>query len=486
MKILIIGRLLTFFIPFIFILNYVLNIYYSNLNSVCDVGWFTYLITNSTSLPIENPIKGVFDKTYLSTHFSLFYYPLSLLYQIVKDFVSPPLYFSMFIASSYSIISLSILLAGEELLKNKSILWYILLIIISILTPFNGVGLGLIGFPHIEIAIPAFILLFFTLYFKGYKYSSYFTFLFLLTIREDAGFHIFSILSILLIIFYFIKRIPKDLIIIASISLIYSIIVIMIQKHFFIGDNALERIYLGSPHFAHINYDFLLNRVEFFIHNREYIYVPMLLLIPLSIWSRNIFLIIPIISTFPWVILSFIAINSMPNSFSNYYAFPFIVPLSWSMISFLILHKIDQNRISYYKTFITTLIITLSSILLFSGNNGNVDDSPWKNFDFQYIKTIKSTDKIIKTIDNNKILFGNILYDEAISALSIKSLKKEEYGYLNDFSPESIKNANTLIFYKKSKKLFKIIEKKPTIKYIYKFKDNDIIIASEHNLSSIF
>ena len=486
MKTLIIGRLLSFFVPFIFIINYILNIYYSNLNSVCDVGWFTYLMTNSTSFPMENPLKGVLDKTYLSTHFSLFYYPLSFFYQIVKDFISPPIYFAIFIASSYSIISLSIFLSGEELLKNKAIKWYILLILISILTPFNGVGLGLIGFPHIEIAIPAFILFLFTLYFKGYKYSSYLVFLFLLTIREDAGFHLFGLLSILLIIFYFIKKIPKDLIIIAILSFMYSIITIVIQKYFFIGDNALERIYLGSPHFSLINYDFLDNRLEFFIENREYIYIPMLLLMIFSIWSKNIFLVVPIISTLPWLILSFIAISTMPNSFANYYAFPFIIPLSWSLVSFLILHKMKpNNKLSHYKIFVTTITITISSIFLFSGNSGNWDNSPWKNFNFSYINKIEPTNNIIKLIDNNKNLFGNILYDEAISALSIRNLQKDEYGYINDFFPPQIKNANTLIFYKNSTKLFEIIKEKPNIKYIYELDDINIIIASEYNLSTI-
>ena len=42
-------------------------------------------------------------------------------------------------------------------------------LILSILGSLNGANLALIGFPHIEIAIPALILLFITLYFNNYK-----------------------------------------------------------------------------------------------------------------------------------------------------------------------------------------------------------------------------------------------------------------------------------------------------------------------------
>jgi hypothetical protein len=292
----------------------------------------------------------------------------------------------------YSIISLSIFLAGEEFIKDRDRLWLLALSALAILAPFNGVGLGLIGFPHIEIAIPALILLFFTLYFRGYRYSSYFAFISLLLIREDAGFHLFSILSLVLILYFFItksiRELPKDLIIILILSLVASISMIFIQKSFFAGDNALERIYLGTPHFAHLSYDFIYERLKSFIYNREYIYIPMLLMIPLSIWSRNPFLPLPLISTLPWFILSIIAINPMPHSFTNYYAFPFIIPSTWAIISFLIMRKaLPKLRVPLYKIATTALLTTGLSIFLFNGN-GHCDNRPWSHFNFKYLSKL--------------------------------------------------------------------------------------------------
>jgi hypothetical protein len=479
-------RFIIYLIPSILVVNYILNICYIKGSVVCDTGWFTYLITNSTSIGILNPIKDVFDPSYLSTHISLFYFPLSLLYQPLSSFISPTLYFAIFIASFYSLISISIFIAGEKILDIKKRYILLFLIFISILTPFNGVGLGLIGFPHIEIAIPALILLFLTLYFSGYRYFSYFIFIFLMMIREDAGFHLFSILSLVLIIIYFLKRsIPKDLMTINILALFVSISMIIIQKKYFGGDNALERIYLGVPHFAHLNYNFIIDRLDFILQYRQYIYIPMVALIPLAIWSKNIFLILPIISTAPWFILSIIAINPMPHSLANYYAFPFIVPLSWTLISFLILYKTTNRKVKSYKIIISTLIITLLSILLFKGE-GNVDNRPWNRFNLKYIDSISPIETAISNIYKYRDNFGNMIFDEAISSLYIKNLQKAQYGYINHFDNWQLDGLNTVIFYKSSKKIYNMIEKDlPQIKNFYQIKDTDIIVSSEFNLSKM-
>ena len=481
-----IGAILVFLIPFILVTNYILNEYYLDGSCVCDTGWFTYLLTNSTTINILNPLQGILTESYLSTHISLFYFPLSIIYKPLSSLMSPPVYFAIFIAFLYSIISITIFLAGDKILDIKDKYTLIFLIFISILTPFNGVGLGLIGFPHIEIAIPALILLFLTLYFSGYRYISYFVFIFLMTIREDAGFHLFSILSLVLITIFFIKRsLPKDLLFINIIALVASIFMIIIQKKYFGGDNALERIYLGIPHFAHLNYNFIVDRLDFIMEHRKYIYIPMLSLIPIAIWSRNIFLILPIISTLPWFILSIIAINPMPHSLTNYYAFPFILPLSWTLIGFLIFSKITNKQIKSYKIVISTLIITLLSTILFDGEK-NLDGKPWDSCNFKYMNRLSSVDSAIKDIYKYRDIFGNIIFDESISALYIKNLKEAQYGYINTFQDWQLEQANSAIFYKDSKKMYSVIEKKlPLIKNFYQIRDTDIIVATEFNLSNL-
>ncbi|MEA3490270.1 MAG: hypothetical protein U9R27_00015 [Campylobacterota bacterium] len=476
--------ILSFLVPTTLFTNYVMNQYYGVGSGVCDVGWFTFLMTQTDSWPLLNPLAGLLDESYFSTHLSLFYYPLSFLYSFVEDFVSPPLYYSLFIGSMYGLISLAVFVAGLRLLPNSTFLSLLLLCVIAILTSMNGAALGLIGFPHIEIAIPALMLLFISLYFSGYVKSSYIVFLMLLTIREDAGFHLFGLLSIVLLSMYVMTRdkksLPKELIAVALVGLIYSFSVIYLQKTFYPGDNALERIYLGKPHFAHLTADFISGRIQFILTDRAYLYIPLFFTILMAFVSRNIFLLSSFIATLPWLFLSLIAISSMPGHLSNYYAFPFITALSWPMFAYLIAHRVNpQSMVSYKKIIVSVALITGSSIILFPGNRQNFDTKPWEKFDFAYLSTMSSSDQFVSALSKHKSDFGDILFDEPLAALMVETLTKDEYGYINDFFDYQIEEADTVIFNMSSLEALRGILDQRQLHVVYRVRGTDIVIATD-------
>lgn len=482
----------SFLIPTFFFTNYVLNQFYIQGSGLLDVGWFTYMITETTSWPIQNP--EAIGGTFFSTHFSLFFYVLSYIHQYVLFFMPGPVFYSAFIGSMYGLISLSVFLVGLKLIPKISIQYLYALLFTSILSSMNGAALGLIGFPHIEIAIPALILLFFSLYITDKKILSFVVFTFLLTIREDAGFHVFALIMttgiLILIIKRNVKAIDLTLLGLAIIGLSYSIFAMYIQKIYFPGDNALERVYLGNPHFIHITCSFLSERLSFFFLNREYIYVPMLMTIILSLYTKNIILLSSLISSLPWFLLSLIAINVMPGSFSNYYAFPFILLGGWPIFAFYIAKKFAVEQSDYFKnTVISILFITGTSILLFPGNSGNVDHKPWKNFIFFDYGKIIGTEGFIKYFVANKAQFGNIIFDEPLSALFVKNLSKDEYGFLNVF-PENIQNnADTILYYDTKRALnsssvetMRNILWKNNLNNIYTVPNSNIILATKYNI----
>jgi len=442
--------LISFLIPTFFFTNYVLNQFYTYGSGLLDVGWFTYMITESINWPLQNP--AAIGGSFFRTHFSLFFYPLSYLHKYILFFIPAPVYYSLFIGSMYGFISLAVYMVGVNLIDSVNRQKLYILLIISVLSSMNGVALGLIGFPHIEIAIPSLILLFFALYLVNKKMISFIVFIFLLTIREDAGFHIFALLMTTGVIALAMKRRIKEidltLLSLALIALIYSILVIYIQKTYFPGDNALERVYLGNPPFAHITHSFIMHRLDIFYTNRDYIYVPIVFTIILSLYTKNYILLSAFIASLPWFFLSIIAITSMAGTLSNYYAFPFIILSVWPIFAFFIFKKLNikQNNI-LRNTVVSVICITGTSVFLFPGNSYNVDSKPWKNFIFTKYNTIYNTQNFIEYLEKNKIKFGNILFDEPLSALVVKDLTKKEYGYLNRFSNESKRNADTVIFF---------------------------------------
>ncbi len=475
-----------FFVPTLLFTNYVLEQFYVGGSSLLDVGWFSYMMTEANSWPLPNPqaiSETHLGSTFFNTHFSLFFYLLSFLHSYFLFFIPGPVYFSLFIGSMYGIISLSVFIAGAELLPRKTNRYLWILLIISILTSMNGTALALIGFPHIEMAIPALILLFVALYFTERKILSYIVFLFLLTIREDAGFYIFALLTIVsgaVLVARGPKSLDKNLIIIGILGLTYSIIAIMIQSTWFPGDNALERVYLGTPHFAHLTPSFMLDRAQFILSERKYIMIPILLTVVMAIYTRNIFLLSSLMATLPWLILSFVAISPMPNSLSNYYAFPLIIVSSWAVFAFLIAKKYELLPANYHtKLLMSILLITGVSIGLFPDNSGNADDKPWKNFSFHNYKSISAVEDFVTKFNSTRNEFGQILFDEPMAALLVDGMKKSEYVYVNNFLQEKKTKADTVIFYRSNKAVVEDILLKNGLNNVYHIENTSIRVATK-------
>jgi len=475
---------LSFFIPFFITKNYVINHIYIYGSGIFDVGWFTYLMSNELTWPLQNPEIAGLKETFFATHFSPFFYFTSFLYKFLFSFISPQVYFASFIGLMYGLISTAVYISLNQFFKENLFIVFL----ISVFSAFNGASIALIGFPHIEIAIPALIMLFLALYFTENKKSSYLVFFLLMTIREDAGFHLFGVLFFIILIAFTLKsknKIQKNLIIILSLSLIYSILAMWLQKNYFPGDDALRRVYLGEPLFQHINKEFLYQNLKFFLTQRGYLYLPFMAAIFFSIYFKNKFLLVAFLASIPWFLLSFIAISPMPHTFSNYYGFVFITALSWTSFAFLINYKLTEQIPKLSNVILSFIFITVVSILTFNGS-GHVDPKPWKKVGYN---TIKDIDNFINYFSQRKEDYKNILFDEPTAALFVKKIKKNEYAFLNNFSSEQMKNADTVLFFKnkdsinpRSIDIMKDIITSNKLNNIYEIKNSSIVLASRQTI----
>jgi len=480
-----------FLIPTVLFTNYVINHFYLYGSGVRDVGWFTFLMTNSLEWPISNP--DLIGGSYLKVHFSLFFYVSSFLHKYVLFSLPSPVYYALFIGSMYGVISVAVFIAGLSIIKQNKALALILLSLISILTSFNGAALGLIGFPHFEIAIPAFILLFVSLYFTGRIKLSYVALFGLLLIREDAGLHLFGLISIIILSQIIhnksIKKIDFRLLTIGIIALLVGVTMIYIQKVYFNSGYTLKAVFLGSPAFAHVNSEFINLRMDFIVNNRLYLYVPIISTLIFSIFYRNIFLLSAMVSIIPWSLLLFFAISIMPNSFSNYYAFPFILMLSWPLMASIIYQNVQvhNEHKSLKKPMVLFMFITLLSTILYASNAKlNVDESPWNKMHFKGYELIDSTHRFSSYIEQHKSTYGNILFDEASSAQNVHHINKSNFGFLNQFKEKQKRAAETLILNKhafKNPKLLELIYEK-NISYIYQVPQSSILVASKTALKN--
>ncbi|MFA5234805.1 MAG: hypothetical protein WC390_10430 [Sulfurimonas sp.] len=474
----------SFLLPFLVYTSYYVNSFYHYGDTVLDSGWFIYLSTNFTNLLLQNPsvlFPTHLGETYLNTHVSFIFAIFSFLYETLFFWISPEIYFALVLSFFYALLSLSAFM----ILLHLSINIY-LTFLLSLLVAFNAQSLAMAGFPHFEIAIPSLMILFFALYIKQNKKASYAVFALLLITREDAGLHFFGLVFVFVCIEY-IKtnsiQISKELIKFAIIAIVYSIAVIIMQKIFFHTDDAFTRIYAGADFFAHLDSLFLIKRTEFLLAQREYLYIPMVLLFFSALFTKNYYLLIPIFSILPWTILSICAITDMPGTLSNYYAFLFILLFAWIPIAFYF-HAKSTNVTTQKGVFFTMFSVVVSSMLLFPNAQGNVDSAPWQRVFPPSQKEIAYTHKFKEYLKEHKEKFGNILFDEAMSLFAIDSLSYNEYLYINTFSKNETgkkqrEGFTTLIFKERSSKhLMHELIKEKNLKYIYKVKHTDIVIAS--------
>ncbi len=470
---------LSFIIPFAAYLVYNLNHFYDHGSYLMDDGWFAFLATHSFSIPLKNP--EVFGGTFFSVHMSPFFYILSFIYQFFSNLFSEVTFFSLYLAFIYACLGFATFNISTLFLDTKKHTHLLLSLIVSIVTVFNGVMLSAIGFPHIELGIPILILLFLSLYYTGYIKSSLFAVLFLILIREDSGLHLFAVIFLLQIAQYIkTKSFDPVLIKIMLFAIIYAFFIMLIQ-HTYFHSNTLERVYLGNPHFAHLTFDFLKDRIAWILGNKAFLIYPFVFLLGLSLLFRNIFLAIGVITIAPWILLSLIAISYQAGTFHNYYAFPFILLVSWPTFAYAIMYKIT-SKINFKHYLISILFVTVLSIYLFPGSAGSHDPKPWKSFGLEFMNNIDNTDKFIKYIKNNIQDMDNLYVDDHVAPLMTDALIKGKTWMGWNVKSENYinKDIDYLIFFNKGNtKVFKEIAISKHLDYVYHVPYSYITVVSK-------
>ena len=142
-----------FVLPQVVIANSLLHHFYVRGAPLYDAGWFAYLATHALTLNVTS-IPSIEDVPMLGRHVFLFFFPLSYIYQIFSSFISEQIYFSIVQGAWAGMVSLAIFLIGYGAINR----W--LLAVVSVATGLNPFVFTSTSFPHVEMAMPAFIALF--------------------------------------------------------------------------------------------------------------------------------------------------------------------------------------------------------------------------------------------------------------------------------------------------------------------------------------
>ena len=323
------------------IANSLLHHFYVRGALLYDAGYFAYCTTHALTLDVTS-IPSIEDVPMLGHHVYLFFFPLSYIYQIFSSFLSEQIYFSIVQGAWAGMVSLAIFLIGYRAMNC----W--LLAVVSVATGLNPFVFTSTSFPHVEMAMPAFIALFIAVWMRLREHRRLWWLPFLplaglLSVREDAGLHGFGLFILLTAYFWWRARERRDLwrfFGLASLICIgYSVVAFLVRQSFVLDNDINDIIvwkFAGSPPYAHLTFDLIRERLVFIASNREYVYIPMLALALLAVLQRSLLPLIAVVSVLPWMLWHLIAKDQLAGTFFPYTMAPVMVVMFWPMVSALL------------------------------------------------------------------------------------------------------------------------------------------------------
>jgi hypothetical protein len=326
--------LLALGIPFAVGTSNILNHFYLQGSYLFDSGLLAHLMTHRDSgepLPL---ILG--NGSFYQFHVSPIFWLLAELSDKIP--LSPPQFFASFVGTAQALLAAGVYwaLVGPVGLHSRA--GVALAALLAIAFSNSGLAIAILRYPHFEVLIAAAAVLFLVaLSEERYALASLFLVLALLT-REDAGFHLASLLATILVI----RRCQgseskseRIMLVFLSVAALYSVMAMALQRWAFPDDSSFTRIYAGEPPFAHVTSQLLITRLLGWSIFRSYAMLPAGLCILWAIIRRNPSLAIGYISTLPWLAIHLVAISPLAGTLSSYYAFPLLVASFWPLFGTL-------------------------------------------------------------------------------------------------------------------------------------------------------
>jgi hypothetical protein len=424
--------------------------------------------------------------SYYQTHSSLIFILISQLSYILP--LNMIEYASVIIALSVGLlgyITAQILYKFKKSLKLNNLLFLALTILLSIGFVFNVYNKDCIALAHFEIFYISFLVAFLYYFFIHKYYLSYFfLFLFLIT-REDFGFHLFTLISIILFFNYFVLKFEnlqtRKLIVICLISLLASIALCYMKK-FFPGDDAFSRVYFSTKwpeileafRFAHLVKTFLI-----FSKNNIFTIINLVLSIFFAIRYRSYFILIPIVSILPWLYLHLLS-NDRTAGMPDYYKFPFAIILIWPALTCLIFEKNITNTLRKKIYFFQIILIAFSFSYTIPFYK--------KIFPLVAISNIENsnlfTEEVRKFADHSNLKNMRVTLD--ILTLNTRLYKKDNVVLANGTLAENNFDKDKIIFYNVNDSFIYESITKYDYKNAFQIKDTPIRIITNDNLKKYF
>ncbi len=311
--------------------SYILNHFYRYGAVMLDTGLLADLAwRDGPMLPARLVYSGA---SFYSYHIAPIFVVLSGLSWLAP--LSMAQWFAVFTGVAQALMAVAVfwVLTGEYGLRRG---WRLAgAMALAIAFSFNGLAIAQVRYPHFEVLIASALMLFVVAVHQGRLALAAMFLALALICREDAGFHAFAILFMLVAI----RRLKgepisaqRPALVFMAAAFAYSVAALVVGHVFFPSQSSFARVYLGDPPLSHLTPALLAFRAQGLVVARAYIVLPALVAAAWAILARNPFIVVGYLAFLPWALVNLLANSELAGTLSSYYAFPFLIAAFWPLI----------------------------------------------------------------------------------------------------------------------------------------------------------
>jgi hypothetical protein len=383
-----------------------------------DSGLLAYVMSQGDWRLPTPPIFG--GDSFFATHFAVIFIPLSLIRPLLP--VSDAQFFAGFSGLCHALPGLAVfwlLHAGFRLRTSTGVA---VAMAVGLAFSFNGLALGIARYPHFEMLIVGGALLFLVALIQRRLVLAGVFFAICLATREDAGFHIFAVLFLVIALNRcrgLSWRMQRAEIAFAAIAICYSVSVLALQHAMFPAQSSFARIYLGDPAFRKLTVAVLTERLLGYMQYRTYIVLPALIAGFWAVRARNPYIVLGYAAFLPWAVLHLLADSDIAGTLSAYYAYPFMIASFWPLIGVLLEERVrgSQAPAALSVLAFTAMIAGSWTAVAYQANPGRID-LPAGFLSAPSIARQAMTDRAMTALVRAKSELGTVFVDGSVLALA--------------------------------------------------------------------
>lgn len=368
-------------VPFVLQRTYILNDFYHFGAVYFDSGLFANLLWRNDWLLTTPHVYGGGDQSYLTVHVSPFLMLINGLSYVAPT--HPVEFYAAFMGVIDASLAAAMCYTLVVCVQPKSMWHVIALGMIAIGFAFNGVIMRGVWLPHFEYAIPAGILLFLVNLKRGSTRWAVFFFVLTLSLREDAGFHLATVLVVLIAAQWLKTRslsgVERD-VEFTVVACTYSVIAWSVgygaRALRGINVSVFQLIYTGEPPYAHLSMQLLGTRMVQMVVDAPYLFTGVLVSLVWAIYRRNVYWIMGFAACVPWFLVNWTAVNPNTGVLFAYYGFPFVLGMGWPCIAILCQYGRRPPRTAVRDALALQVALVVAGLGAWNTDEGRLDFGP--------------------------------------------------------------------------------------------------------------